>query len=356
MHVLRSVVSVVTALAFFLQATGLAYASPPQGDVQPVPYNPSQPVPLAPQPTYAPAPAPAPVAPPAPGYASAPVYARAAAGGDAVYMKGGGVIRGTMTEMVPNDHVTIQLPTGQPAIVEWGKIDHIERAAPGVAAVTPPLVSALPAPRRHVVVEGATVIVHLEADPGVALESIAPGSGRWALVCAAPCDAQVPLGRQYRIAGEGIRASRAFRIEAPPGQRVTITVSAASKSAFSGGIALSSVGAAGIVVGLSVVLFGALEACSLVDPNTGACVGSSDGTVETVGLVITLVGAAVLVGGLIMLASNTRTHATQTLGELTAQPPRPETAWLRTPLWHESARDSGGLPKAMGVPLLSHSF
>jgi hypothetical protein len=354
MHVLRSVVSVVTALAFFVQATGLASASPPQGDVQPVPYNPSQPVPLAPQPAYAPAPAP--VAPPAPGYAPAPVYAPAAPGGDAVYMKGGGMIRGTMTEMVPNDHVTIRLPTGQFAIVEWGKIDHIERAAPGVAAVTPPLVSALPPPRGHMVVEGATVIVHLDADPGIVLESIAPGSGRWALVCAAPCDAQVPLGRQYRIAGEGIRASRAFRIEAPPGQRVTITVSAASKSAFSGGIAVSSVGAAGIVVGLSVLLFGALEACDVVDPNTGACVGSSDGTVETVGLVITLVGAAVLVGGLVLLASNTRTHAVQTLGALTAQPPRPETAWLRAPLWHEASRDSGGLPKAMGVPLFTHSF
>src|ERR1700722_902025 len=114
MRVLRPIVSVVTALAFFVQATGLAHA---QSDVQPVPYNPSQPVPVPAQPSYPPAPPPV-VAPPTM-VAPAPSYAPAGVGGDSVYMKGGGMMRGTMVEMLPNDHVTLQLPTGQNAVIEW---------------------------------------------------------------------------------------------------------------------------------------------------------------------------------------------------------------------------------------------
>jgi len=292
------------------------------------------------------------VAPP-PMVAPAPSYAPSGPGLDSVYLKGGGMMRGTMVEMLPNDHVTLQLPTGQNAIIEWGKIDHIERAAVGVAPQPPVGRPFQQPPRRRAVVERGSVLVHMDAEEGVVLESIAPGSGRWALVCAAPCDAQVPLGREYRISGEGIRPSRPFGIQAPPGQRVTLSVVTGSRAGYSGGLALTSVGSAAVVVGLFVVLFGALGTCD----SFGNCT-PADGGVETAGLVITLAGVAVLVGGIILVASNSRSRATQTIGELVPQAPaRPETAWLRAPLWHDAIRESAaGQPKSIGIPIFSHSF
>jgi hypothetical protein len=351
MRVLRPIVSVVTALAFFVQATGLAYAAPPQADVQPVPYNPSQPIPVPAQPAYPAAPAPVP--------APSPGYTQAGAGGDSVYLKGGGMMRGTLVEMLPNDHATLQLPSGQNAIIEWGKIDHIERAAPTVGPLAPPVSGGFAPPPRRPRFEGGnrgSAVVHLDADPGVVLESISPGSGRWALVCAAPCDAAVPLGRQYRIAGEGIRPSRAFGIEAAPGGHAEISVSAATKGGFQGGIALSSVGAGAIIVGLTVVFVGALGACG--DGDFGTCDGPANGGLETAGAIISLAGVALLVGGIILTVSNARTKATQTVGDIVPPAPsRPETAWLRAPIWHDSVRDSStGQPKSTGVPLLSYSF
>jgi hypothetical protein len=346
--VLRAVVSLVTALSFFLETTGLALAAPPDGEVQPVPYSPAQPIPV-----------PAPQGPPDPGgtvVTQAPAYAPVGPG-DSVYLRGGGVMRGSLVELLPNDHVTLLLPTGQTARIDWARIEHIERAAawPPLA----PLTGALgPRPPRSRHLEGASVVVHIDADPGVVQEAISPGTGRWALVCAAPCDAPVPFGRQYRIAGDGIRPSRAFGIQAEPGQHVVITVSAGSRGALAGGITLVSVGAVAILVGLSVVLAGALVSCENTDLFTGACEGGSGTGLETAGAIISVAGVAILVGGIVLLASNARTSAVQTLGDLVPQaPPRPETAWLRAPDWHDSLRgEAAGLPRAASVSLFSRSF
>ncbi len=340
MRVLRPLISVITALAFFLQVTGLAYAQSPPGDVQPVPYAPAQPVPVPGGGVQvAPAPQPQGVAP-------------AGIGPDAVYLKGGGMMRGTLIEMLPNDHATIQLPTGQNAIIEWGKIDHIERAAP--AAVRPPVMMPGLAPPVVAVAPRGSAFVHLDTDQGLVLESIAPGTGRWAMVCAAPCDAQLPIGREYRISGEGVRPSRPFGLGAAPGQRVIITASGASRGAFAGGVALTTVGTAAVIIGLVVLLVGAAGTC---DAFSGVCTGSSSGA-ETAGAVISIAGAAAMVGGIILMASNARTRTTQIVAQaLPPAPDRPQTAWLRAPIWHESPRESAsGLPKTVGIPLLSHSF
>jgi hypothetical protein len=372
MNVIRPFVSVVTAFAFLVQTTGLAYALPPQ-DVQPVPYAPSQPVPLPsspPSPAGLPSAPPAPPtavpapprympAPPPPGYATAPApgylpgSGAVRSGGDTVYLKDGGMMRGTLVELLPNDHVTVQLPSGQSTVVEWARIDHIERASLNVA---PPMPSAPPRGRAGRRMEGAspTAFVHIEADADVLLQSISPGSGRWTTVCAAPCDAALPLDHEYRLIGEGIRSSRAFGLSANPGQHVLIHVSTGSKAGFAGGLAMASIGVAAVAVGLVVLAFGALG-CESTD-EFGNCIGSSDSSTETVGGVIALVGVAVMVGGIILLATNARTHETQSVGALLETPARPETAWLRAPIWHDSVRDSSAAPKGMGFPLLSRSF
>jgi hypothetical protein len=301
----RSLVSAVTALALFVQATGLAHAAPP----------------------------------PPPGSA---LPAPAPPGGDAIYLKDGGTLRGQLIEMLPNDHATIRLPTGQNAIAPWSNIERIERPF----AQAPPPGSFLPAPLT------GSAFVHVAADSGVTLESIAPGE-QWTLACTAPCDAELPLGNQYRISGSSVRRSRPFAITAIPGQHAVITVSAGSKRRFAGGVALLSVGAAAAAVGLFVFAIGATE-CS--DGGVVVCV---DGYAPNSGLVLAgaitlLAGVGTLLGGVALL-SDSRTRETQTFAAL-APATRPDTAWLRAPMWREAARNTPGLPKALGFPIFSRSF
>ncbi len=311
MRASRSLVGAVTALSFVAQSTGLAYASPPQAEGQSVP--------------------PLPAPPPA---------------GDAIYLKGGETIRGTLVEMLPNDHATLRLSTGQNAVVAWGQIDRIERQ-PFRGAPAGPIPAAPP--------PSGSAFVHLEAEEGIVLESIAPGSGRWALACTAPCDAEVPLADQFRVGGESVRSSRAFGLAASPGQHVVIRVSPASKGRFTAGIGLLSAGGAALFVGAVVYLVGAAGNCTEVD-SLGACYARApNGGVETAGGVTMLAGIGVMVVGAVLLASNTRTRATQTMSAL-FPPPLLDAAWLRTPTWNDTGRDALGAPKMTGAPIFTQSF
>jgi hypothetical protein len=260
------------------------------------------------------------------------------------------MLRGTLIEMLPNDHATIQLATGQNAVVEWGKIDRIEAAQGG--AIREPGAPYHKKPRPG---PGPTVFVHVEGDEGVVLDSIAPGSVRWTRVCVAPCDAELPLTQMYRIDGENIRRSRPFSLSASPGQHVVISVSPASKSGFAGGVALASVGVAALTVGLVVLLVGAVGQCSEED-EFGNCYGYTPNSgLESAGGIISLAGVGLIVGGVILLASNSRTRETQRNSAF-ERPAHPDTAWLRAPTWHDTVRDSVGQPKAMGLPLFTQRF
>jgi hypothetical protein len=381
---LRSLVSAVTASAFFLQTTGLAYAAtqqdapPPQGAAQPVPLPvapPAPPAPAAPSPantpnapgawfqpptgappSYLPPPPPPAALPPSVAAPSVVARVPGAAGLDTLYLKDGGLVRGTMIEMVPNDHVTVLLPTGQAQVVEWGRIDHIERAT----LAPPPVVQVVPgqprAGRRPARGAGPTALVHVDAHSDVVLQTAAPGSFRWTTLCRAPCDAELPVTIEYRLAGEGIRPSRPFRLAAAPGEEVVIHVSAATRSGYSAGLALTSAGSIAIAVGLIVLYFGAVN-CTETDL-AGDCInGQSSPGVEAAGGVIALAGVGILIGGIIVWASNMRTEQSQSIAELVRVPvARPETSWLRMPEWHESPREASALSKPMSVPLFSRSF
>jgi hypothetical protein len=190
------------------------------------------------------------------------------------------------------------------------------------------------------------------ADKEVVLESLAPGE-QWELACTAPCDAELPLGNQYRISGPSIRRSRPFAITASPGQHAVITVSAGSKGAFAGGVALLSVGAAAAAVGLFVFAIGATE-CS--DGGVVVCV---DGYAPNSGLVVAgavtlLVGVGTLLSG-VALMSDSRTREAQTFAALVPKA-RPDTAWLRAPMWRDAVRETPGMPKAVGFPIFAQSF
>src|SRR5215472_339579 len=197
MRIVPFSLALAAALNVGLQAPLVAWAATPSGGVQPVPYNPSQPVPVAPPSTQPPPPAPV-AAPPS------------STGGDTIFLKGGGMIRGRLVEIIPNDHATIALSTGQTAIVEWGRIERIEQQqAPQPAPVVVPPPTVIKGP-------SGSAWVHIETDKELVLEG-RPADGGWMVVCSAPCDANLPLDSDYRISGGGVRTSRVFRINGQPG-------------------------------------------------------------------------------------------------------------------------------------------
>jgi len=303
-------------------------ASAQQTAVQPVPYSPSAPVPAP---------------PPLPQDAPPPPVSAAAPGNDVIVLKGGGMMRGRLVEVIPNDHATIQLPTGQSAIVAWSRIERVEQAAPAGA---PP-----PAPTYD------TAMIHVDVDREVLLEGRKP-DGIWETVCQAPCDATVRLDYEYRFAGEGVRTSRTFSIHANPGQRVVLTVKPGSKGGFTGGIVLASLTPLVLLTGFVVWGVGELEG----DGGNGAVVTGS---------VIMLASAIELVAGIVLIASNAKTSYSEELaGEgphATGRPSRPllgaalrkapeSDAWLRTPTWNAPSDGERLLPRAETAPLFSHSF
>jgi hypothetical protein len=322
--------AVVASLTF---ASAPAFAQPP-GGVQPVPYAPSQPVPYA-----APGVVPPPTTTMAPGVS----------GGDVVTLKGGGMIRGTLLEEIPNDHATVQLVTGQTAMIPWERIEHIDRAsASGSGGVSR-------APRAN----ASTAWVHIESDRPVRLEREGEGHARgseWETICASPCDAEVPLGSDVRIGGEGIRTSRPFHLNAAPGERVELVVNAGTRGGFVGGIILTSVGPIVSLIG-AVVLVAASEQNQLdslvVDGVAQQNTTTTNTTgAKTVGVVLVIGGIALTIGGILMLTGNARTHVQE--GPLSVTP-RPQDAWLRAPTWRED-HTAEALPKTFDVPLFHTSF
>lgn len=101
---------------------------------------------------------------------------------------------------------------------------------------------------------GPTAVVHIHSKRKVSLETPScDSSGEWIAVCESPCDVELPLDRDYRIGGKGVRASDTFRILVRPGGRAVLTVDAGSKDA-------AALGTAGLVGGIVLTLLGLGEA------------------------------------------------------------------------------------------------
>jgi hypothetical protein len=308
-----------------------AEAQAPPGEVQPVPYTQSQPVPYGtPSEPHPPTEA---------GPDAAPVESQPQVGGDAVTLREGEVIRGVLVESLPNDHATVQLPNGQLALIPWERIARIDRApvrgasAPGVAPE-----------------DAETAWVHLTSDRPVTLERRSEDPGYWSPVCSLPCDTNVPLRAVYRITGRGTRASAPFQLEARPGERIVIDVKRAAVAGLAGGIVLVSTGP---LVGLLGVALLAVTSSAQTSGALSATNSQNQGGVVGLGVVLSVGGLAMTVGGILMIANNAHTHVSQ---EPTPQAaPPPNDAWLRTPSWRED-RTVGALPRATEVPLFHTTF
>jgi hypothetical protein len=157
-----------------------------------------------------------------------------------------------------------------------------------------------------------------------------------------------PPHHEYRLAGRDIRSSRRFHLEASSGQSVAITARTALDANYGGGIVLIVLGVAAIPGGLLVAIIGDVAGTFGSDPTLGVAL-------EVTGGLIALVGIAGIVGGIVLVSNNIESHATQEI-PLPKPPERPDTTWLREPVWQDPVRDSTSGATRVGIPILSRSF
>ena len=276
-------------------------------------------------------------------YAAAPYTP----GGDVVYLKGGGMLRGTLLEEIPGDHVSVELAPGQLAQVPWERVQRIARAGatpppPAPAAIAPPPANA------------ATVTVRIESEEAAVLER--REGRRWGPVCSAPCNQAMPLDGSYRISGPGIRNSPPFMLAGTDGSTVVLRVDAASRSAFTGGIVSLGTGPFLALVGGFVLLAAAItdtnnsiSYAARAEGSGGSGTGTDTSTEKTVGWTLVGGGLALAVIGGIVVGANA--HSTV---EQSGAAPRND-AWLRTPTW-TSRSEGPSLPRATGTTLFQAHF
>jgi hypothetical protein len=311
-------------------APAIALAQTPSPGPQPVPYG------LSPVPYGQPPPAPS----------AAPVRA-AAGGGDVIYLKNGGLLRGTIIDAIPNAQARIQLATGEIATVPWQEIDRIEQSAakPATAATSAPAAAATAAP-------ASTVWVHIDAADDVRLQQDRTSDDDWMTVCSAPCDIPLSTAYYYRIVGGGLKASGDFTLHAQPGQRETLDIHGASKGWFLVGVIAIPAGLLVGYVGLIVGAFG-----TLVSTASTASGQSSPGASDAAGVGWTMfgVGLAAAAGGLILVIANWKTSVTQEMGTPQVGLRLPD-SWKRLPTWREATPEQKSLPQTIGVPIVTGQF
>jgi hypothetical protein len=216
----------------------------------------------------------------------------------------------------------------------------IAQSAPGAEA-TPAATSTRP----------STVWVHIEGAREAELQQDSSGDGHWQSVCAAPCDRELSADALYRIGGPGMRPSAPLRLSGVPSQHETITVAPASSGAFSWGIFVTFLGSIVVVGGVGAgVLFSTFQSCGS-DPTGGNCT-SGDGTPF---FVVGAMGAAAVIGGILLMTGNASTTVSQG-----SQAPQngagPSDAWKPVATWRAASPEQRAFAPIVGVPLWNGRF
>lgn len=302
-------------------------------------------------------PLPPPGSPPAPPPATA-----AGATADTVHLRGGALLRGTVYEVLPGDHVTILHPSGLVRAIPWADVDRVELGyRPGGTTPTPVATpSAAPAARQGKT--GPMVRVHIVSKKAVQLYR--QSAGEWHEACTSPCDEDMPLGDEYRISGSGIHQSRDFQLEGAPGSRVVLTINPGSRTAFVAGGVVMAVG--GLVDYFSLVAFAAAAGESGSSCYYGSSSSSSyssyhcgsrnhGGGATAVGVGMLIVGTAMMATGAIVMLSNNSTGVGQ--DDASSASAKTLDAYRREAIWRtpSAAEHIGGLP-AVSLPILNHAF
>lgn len=238
---------------------------------------------------------------------------------DTLYLRGGGMIRGTIEELLPGRHVTIAIASGEVRKVPWVEVARVVVAnapgAPGLTASAPQIqidrspaaqVESTPVAPIVVPMTGPLARVHIASTKSVQMYRRAAGTQGWTHACHSPCDVDLPLGDAYRVSGSGMKTSNEFRLVGAPGDRLTITVNPTS----TGGMVIG-----GVVAGIgALVMYGSLLGNSENYDRSPSYAGLGVGAI------------AVAIGTVIMLAS-------AGTGVSQGSTAKSKDAYLREPSW-----------------------
>jgi hypothetical protein len=130
--------------------------------------------------------------------AAAQQAAPAAGVPDEVRTKDGAVFRGTITERVPSDHVDLLMPSGQTRRFKMGDVSYAGAASRPEGGGGEPTVNKVDV---HVAADQPDVQLLVRVGQSEATGwsyhgAIALEGRQYAIVCTAPCDAQLPAGLQ----------------------------------------------------------------------------------------------------------------------------------------------------------------
>jgi len=282
------------------------------------------------------------------------VPAGARAGGDVIYLRSGGSLRGTLIDVIPSDRARLQLVTGEIATVAWAEIVRIERADGSRTDVTP-APAAAPAPRGPAPAAPPAappppppvqVLVHIDGPEDARLEQDASDSNEWVTVCSAPCDRPLSTAGSYRFTGSGMKTSTPFPLHGQAGSRVTLQVSPASTGWFITGIVFIPVGGLTALVGFFVGLVGSLA--STFDSGANG--------LAVAGWTTAAIGAGAATAGIVLTVTNIKTGVQQDVEAPRSASLRDAWKLVPSPTWREASPEQRALPPAPGVPVFSGSF
>ncbi len=153
------------------------------------------------------------------------------------------------------------------------------------------------------------VLVHIDSPEPVQLESRVPGQRGWATVCGVPCDRELPLADEYRIAygRKGASSEKPFRLEPGAKGTVELKVRPASTGGKVGGGALIGLGAGVGILGVLGIAVGLPLASEPDGPcKADRCFGGSGIglLIAGVGLAGLLVGGGMIAGGAAIVADS----------------------------------------------------
>jgi hypothetical protein len=264
---------------------------------------------------------------PAPAVTTAPTVPANSQGPDIIFLKNGGVVRGTIVEAIPDRPARIQLVTGEIWSIAWMYVDHVVTGSTSrPAPATPP---GPPVP------SGPMVQLHVDASRSVEIIGHPSDSAEWIPICSGACDKPAPAGWEYQARGSDMKASPGFYLKASPGGTANVHVDPGNKSLFTLGIVGICIGGPISLVGLIVTEVGAIGHYTQTDDGVTTTHTVGPSTLPT-GLGILGVGLALAAAGTIVTLENATTSVTQPAAQAAQAPARPR--------FFEAAVDAPRLP------------
>lgn len=158
--------------------------------------------------------------------------------------------------------------------------------AANLAQAAPAAPSSAPPPNA------VRVHFHTPRDRGEARLFVRTGADQWALVCSAPCKADLPPGAQLRaVLEDHDDEPHDFVLTNDMGHEVDLEARRAGRGALAGGIVMTSLGGVTALVGIVLVAVGSAL--------------SSGSDLRTGGLVCLGIGVGTTIGGITLIANRT---------------------------------------------------